>query len=86
MNVPLLLCNGADFGELSQLGHHGLLRENQRSRFVLSILGMFHVTSKELYLYVSEVTPDSWEAMAVGGRVTGLQQLAAFHLKREGIH
>lgn len=24
--------------------------------------------------------------MSVGGRVTGLQQLAAFHLEREGIH
>lgn len=30
--------------------------ESQRSRFVLSILGMFQVTSKEFYLYVPEVT------------------------------
>lgn len=86
VSVPPLLCPGADIGGLSQLGHKGLLRESQTSRFVLSILGMSQVTSKELHLYVSEVTPGPREAMTVGGRGTGLQRLAAFHLEREGTH
>lgn len=77
---------GKDIEELSQVGHNGLLKESQMSRFVLSIWGIFQVTSEELHLYVSEVTSGPREAMTVSRRGTGLQRLVAFHLEREGIH